>query len=515
MLPSIVEAFASDVGAASSLLWSSPAAGALRQTRANSLVTALKTALPTEIAPLMAELMTSLQTPLLDGRPSQAAFFSACADAVVAVASKLHNDSLPLVDTLLPLLIDQAGLAGASSIIGAHAHGAVAAILPHVPSHDAAPAILRALSLASAPPAGRRRLTGLLLLALLTGAPPTGRLAPALALVLCRLLHDANATTRKFARHALLVLMESAPRAATEPFSHLPLRSQKQLSAVAKQRASALGPPLLPSPPNPPPHPQAALLQAAVRGVLARCRAAAAASFYAALAVGDRLVVGGHAGVLRYRGACGFAPGVWLGVELDAPVGKHDGAVQGHRFFRCPPRTGLFVRPTAARPFAAEATARKEWPRRQHAHALVSPPVAAPVAASVADDEPTGSEETAMLPLRAPIGFKPLLESHRGALTTMRTLCDGQLALLSMTRAVHLEQRDDSGRAAYLEHMDLLCQQQRLLAMQLGDAVRAELRAGSPRTVGDVTGGAESLVMCSNDLGTSEVLSAWSTEVLK
>ena len=53
-----------------------------------------------------------------------------------------------------------------------------------------------------------------------------------------------------------------------------------------------------------------------------------------------------------------FAPGAWLGVELVLPVGKHDGAYKGERYFKCAPRRGLFVRPTAAQPFDAGAMTR-------------------------------------------------------------------------------------------------------------------------------------------------------------
>ena len=35
---------------------------------------------------------------------------------------------------------------------------------------------------------------------------------------------------------------------------------------------------------------------------------------------------------------------VWVGVELDEPVGAHDGAVRGTRVFTCGPKRGVFVR---------------------------------------------------------------------------------------------------------------------------------------------------------------------------
>jgi len=51
-----------------------------------------------------------------------------------------------------------------------------------------------------------------------------------------------------------------------------------------------------------------------------------------ALKVGDRVVIGGNKeGTLRYFGATHFAKGEWAGIELDKPVGKNDGSVEGKR----------------------------------------------------------------------------------------------------------------------------------------------------------------------------------------
>lgn len=49
--------------------------------------------------------------------------------------------------------------------------------------------------------------------------------------------------------------------------------------------------------------------------------------------IGDRVSVRNLTGTVRFIGETEFASGVWIGVELDDPVGKNDGSVQGVRYF--------------------------------------------------------------------------------------------------------------------------------------------------------------------------------------
>ncbi|KAI0414983.1 dynactin [Xylaria grammica] len=54
----------------------------------------------------------------------------------------------------------------------------------------------------------------------------------------------------------------------------------------------------------------------------------------------------GRNAIVRFVGQTHFAVGDWVGVELEDDSGKNDGAVQGERYFDCPPGRGMFVRPT-------------------------------------------------------------------------------------------------------------------------------------------------------------------------
>ncbi|XP_029668458.1 restin homolog isoform X2 [Formica exsecta] len=67
------------------------------------------------------------------------------------------------------------------------------------------------------------------------------------------------------------------------------------------------------------------------------------------LKIGDRVIAssmqGSKTGILRYQGPTDFAGGEWYGVELDEPLGKNDGSVNGKRYFECPPKHGLFTVP--------------------------------------------------------------------------------------------------------------------------------------------------------------------------
>eukprot|EP00439_Symbiodinium_sp_Y106_P013124 s7387_g1.t3 len=54
-----------------------------------------------------------------------------------------------------------------------------------------------------------------------------------------------------------------------------------------------------------------------------------------------------HCGSVRYVGATGFAPGLWIGLRLDEKVGKNNGSVKGKVYFECEDEHGIFARPTS------------------------------------------------------------------------------------------------------------------------------------------------------------------------
>eukprot|EP00050_Salpingoeca_kvevrii_P021077 m.106063 g.106063 ORF g.106063 m.106063 type:complete len:462 (-) comp9166_c0_seq1:956-2341(-) len=58
--------------------------------------------------------------------------------------------------------------------------------------------------------------------------------------------------------------------------------------------------------------------------------------------IGARVFVRGYGeGVLRFYGPHKQSPGQRCGVELDEPVGKNNGTVRGHEYFRCDPKHGI------------------------------------------------------------------------------------------------------------------------------------------------------------------------------
>lgn len=62
--------------------------------------------------------------------------------------------------------------------------------------------------------------------------------------------------------------------------------------------------------------------------------------------IGSKVLFKSELGVVRFVGETEFAPGVWIGVELQDANGKNDGSVKDVRYFECADKHGIFVRET-------------------------------------------------------------------------------------------------------------------------------------------------------------------------
>ena len=90
------------------------------------------------------------------------------------------------------------------------------------------------------------------------------------------------------------------------------------------------------------------------------------------VAEGTRVrVLKNRTGTVRFIGETAFSSGAWVGVELDAPDGKHDGVVDGKRYFTCAANRGVFVRASQAQTLDEDTASSSELPRAAllcHAH---------------------------------------------------------------------------------------------------------------------------------------------------
>ncbi|KAG2381295.1 hypothetical protein C9374_006284 [Naegleria lovaniensis] len=50
-------------------------------------------------------------------------------------------------------------------------------------------------------------------------------------------------------------------------------------------------------------------------------------------------------GQVKFVGKVQFAKGYWVGIQLDEPMGTNDGSTNNKRYFTCPPKHGIFIRP--------------------------------------------------------------------------------------------------------------------------------------------------------------------------
>ncbi|KAL9139401.1 CAP-Gly domain [Amphidinium carterae] len=61
--------------------------------------------------------------------------------------------------------------------------------------------------------------------------------------------------------------------------------------------------------------------------------------------IGQKVSWKGNPGTVKFSGPVDFASGEWVGIELDAPNGMHDGSVFDKSYFTCTPKHGVFCQP--------------------------------------------------------------------------------------------------------------------------------------------------------------------------
>nr|XP_054770682.1 uncharacterized protein LOC129278562 [Lytechinus pictus] len=54
-------------------------------------------------------------------------------------------------------------------------------------------------------------------------------------------------------------------------------------------------------------------------------------------------------GTVKYKGGLTNTTGDWVGIELDEPVGKHNGLYKGRQYFSCKNKHGIFIHPSRIR----------------------------------------------------------------------------------------------------------------------------------------------------------------------
>eukprot|EP00962_Isochrysis_galbana_P057834 scaffold30401_cov101-Isochrysis_galbana.AAC.1 len=243
-----------------------------------------------------------------------------------------------------------------------------------------------------------------------------------------------------------------------------------------------------------------------------------------------------HRATLVWRGSAPLGPGEWFGLALDAPAGRHDGAILGRRYFSCAPRCGLIVRATCLAPdggwsgaavgavsgvaagsgvgvpVSSGAGPARTGAARGHAKGH-QPSPAEPMLPEGVGTEPQAAAATEAAAATAPLtpagaprldvgapsspGGRPsargaedaasLIGSHRAALQTIRAIADGQDAIVrafeqtgrrAWTPLRPARAATETGGAAadpllrYAEQMEVLCAQHRLVASQLHDSLK-------------------------------------------
>eukprot|EP00057_Strongylocentrotus_purpuratus_P002704 XP_003725067.1 PREDICTED: dynactin, 150 kDa isoform [Strongylocentrotus purpuratus] len=56
-----------------------------------------------------------------------------------------------------------------------------------------------------------------------------------------------------------------------------------------------------------------------------------------------------HEGTVKYKGGLTNTTGDWVGLDLDEPIGKHNGLYKGRQYFSCRNKHGIFIHPSRIR----------------------------------------------------------------------------------------------------------------------------------------------------------------------
>ena len=79
------------------------------------------------------------------------------------------------------------------------------------------------------------------------------------------------------------------------------------------------------------------------------------------------LLANGNRGTIRFVGTTKFAEGLWYGIELEQPIGKNNGTIQGESYFSCGENMGMFVRRMHIDMILAQAAPQPRKPTAQPA----------------------------------------------------------------------------------------------------------------------------------------------------
>ena len=125
-------------------------------------------------------------------------------------------------------------------------------------------------------------------------------------------------------------------------------------------------------------------------------------------------------GTVRHNGKTEFADGLWIGVELDEPLGKNNGTVHGRTYFSCADAHGIFCRPSSFQ----LAPAPEPAPGRSSADARSSATTVGPADASGSLPRANDPEIPASAPAKSSTGKGSRQRAEPAQSATVVPSCD-------------------------------------------------------------------------------------------